>query len=136
MPAPTSAAHPAPPRSPPPAAHPADIDPAQVERIRQAAYLLPQVVAPADLQVDGAAATDELLDQRGFVLLQKAAAGAPAEPLDRCRADRHRALRHLDAVGSGRGVRAQMLARHARLDAARHPAQQWQWLAAPASASS
>ncbi|MEO8281446.1 MAG: helicase-related protein [Ideonella sp.] len=94
---------------------PPHIDLTQVERIRQAAYLLPQVIAPADLLVDGMAATDALLDERGFVLLQKAAAGArPSRWIAPQLIEE--AVQHLDAVGSGRGVRSQLLARHANLD--------------------
>ncbi|WP_418316518.1 helicase-related protein [Piscinibacter sakaiensis] len=94
---------------------PPQLEPEQIERVRQAAYLLPQVVAPADFTIDGAPATDEQLDQRGMVLLQKAAAGArPSRWIAPQLFDQ--ALRHLDAVGSGRGVRARLLERHAALD--------------------
>ncbi len=94
---------------------PDHVDPSQVERVRQAAYLLPQVITPVDLLIEGAPASESVLDQRGFVLLQKAAAGArPSRWIAPELIER--AVQHLDAVGSGRGVRAQLLARQTRLD--------------------
>ena len=57
---------------------PSHIGKAQFERVRQAAYRLPQVVKPADYPAEpgaSAQAHEELLDTRGFILLQKAVAG-------------------------------------------------------------
>ena len=102
----------------------------QVERIRQAAYLLPQVSSPADFDQPASAQGDEQLDRLGLILLQKAAAGArpsrwiaPDAMLD--------ALRHLDQVGTGPGVRLLMQQRGAALEAhgiTRH-AGRWERLA-------
>lgn len=88
---------------------PADITLAQVDRLRQSAYLLPQVVQPADHYPDDVPEADAAtrLDALGLILLQKAAAGnrpsrwiAPALIAE--------ALRHLDAVGTGQSVKALM----------------------------
>jgi ATP-dependent RNA helicase SUPV3L1/SUV3 len=94
---------------------PAHLSPEQVNRIRQAAYQLPQVVKPADFGDDSAHGAEDHLDQLGFILLQKAAAGArPSRWIapDTMEA----ALRHLDAVGSGPGARQTMAQRTAVLD--------------------
>ena len=94
---------------------PAHLPPAQVERIRQAAYTLPQVVQPSDLLPEGGAAGDEQLDALGYILLQKAAAGQrPSRWIAPALMDE--ALRHLDVVGSGRGVRAKLVERSAALE--------------------
>lgn len=93
---------------------PAHLSHPQIERIRQAAYTLPQVVQPADVMAD-AAAGEEHLDGLGYILLQKAAAGQrPARWISPALMDE--ALRHLDAVGTGRGVRAQLVERSAALE--------------------
>ncbi len=108
---------------------PPHLEPAQVERVRQSAFVIPQVIAPADLLIDNQPATDEILDQRGYLMLQKAAGGArPSRWI--APALLEEALRHLDATGSGRGVRAQLLARHAALDTLgiQRNADQWQRL--------
>ena len=58
---------------------PSHIDKQRFERIRQAAYTLPQVVKPADYVAEHSAGPEEHLDKLGLVLLQKAAAArAPA----------------------------------------------------------
>lgn len=97
---------------------PPDITLAQVDRLRQSAYLLPQVVQPADHYPDDVPEADAAarLDALGLILLQKAAAGnrpsrwiAPALIAE--------ALRHLDAVGTGQSVKALMHERAAALDA-------------------
>ncbi|CAN5746090.1 hypothetical protein BH11PSE8_BH11PSE8_21000 [soil metagenome] len=95
---------------------PAHLGPAQVNRIRQAAYSLPQVVKPADYIAEHTPGFDTYLDRQGLVLLQKAAAGArPSRWISPAAMDD--ALRHLDAVGTGPKVRALMLERGAALDA-------------------
>ena len=87
----------------------------QVMAIRQAAYNLPQVVKPADFMAEGAPGFEEHLDKLGFILLQKAAAGArPSRWIAPHEMDD--ALRHLDAVGTGREVRALITQRSAALD--------------------
>jgi ATP-dependent RNA helicase SUPV3L1/SUV3 len=95
---------------------PPHIAAAQLERIRQAAYQLPQVVKPADYLAEHSAGFEEHLDRLGMVLLQKAAAGArPSRWIAPALMDS--ALAHLDAVGSGPTVRTLMLERGAALEA-------------------
>jgi ATP-dependent RNA helicase SUPV3L1/SUV3 len=94
---------------------PAHIGKEQIARIRQAATTLPQVVRPADYGVDGADDAEQQLDRQGLVQLQKPLAGArPSRWIDPALIDS--ALTHLDAVGSGPGVRPQMLERSATLE--------------------
>jgi ATP-dependent RNA helicase SUPV3L1/SUV3 len=94
---------------------PADIAPAELARIQQAAYQLPQVVKPTDYLDEHAPHLEQHLDTLGFVLLQKGVPGArPSRWIDP--ALMHAALRHLDAVGNGPQVRALMLARTAELE--------------------
>ncbi|MDN3919190.1 helicase-related protein [Roseateles violae] len=93
---------------------PAELSPEQWQRIRQAAYQLPQVLSPADLD-DEASEGAALLERAGLVLIQKAVSGARPS---RWIAPRliAVALRHLDAVGSAPTVRALMQQRNAALD--------------------
>jgi ATP-dependent RNA helicase SUPV3L1/SUV3 len=94
---------------------PATLTIEQVERIRQAAYTLPQVVQPSDLVTETGAAGDERLDALGYILRQKAAAGQrPSRWI--APGLMNEALRHLDVVGSGRGVRAKLVERSAALE--------------------
>lgn len=51
---------------------PAHLTTEEVERVRQSAYFLPQVVQPADFGLGSDDAGDEQLDRLGLVLLQKA----------------------------------------------------------------
>ena len=89
---------------------------AQIERIRRAAYLLPQVVTPADYSDETDSPAGPQLDRLGLVLLQKSAAGArPSRWIAPEWMDS--ALAHLDAVGSGNGALPQMLERRAALEA-------------------
>ncbi|MET0382728.1 MAG: helicase-related protein [Burkholderiaceae bacterium] len=95
---------------------PPGISPADMARIQQAAYQLPQVVKPADFVAEPAPHAERHLDALGLILLQKAVAGtrpsrwiAPGRVAD--------ALRHLDAVGNAPPVRALMQARTAELEA-------------------
>jgi ATP-dependent RNA helicase SUPV3L1/SUV3 len=94
---------------------PSHLDAEQVMRIRQAAYHLPQVVKPADFIGEHAPGFEDHLDKLGFILLQKAAAGArPSRWIAPDAMDD--ALRHMDVVGTGRDVRALMTQRSATLD--------------------
>jgi len=95
---------------------PAHLTAQQVERIRQAAYTLPQVVKPADfLDNEHAPGFEEHLDRLGFILLQKAAAGArPSRWIAPALMDE--ALRHLDAIGTGPQARGRMVERSAVLE--------------------
>lgn len=94
---------------------PATVDSAALARLRQFAYLLPQVLTPADLARDGEAATTDELDRLGLVCLQKAAPGGRPS---RWIAPQHMAaaLEHLAHAGTGPDVRPLMLARLATLE--------------------
>jgi len=96
---------------------PHDISPEQLERVRQAAYNLPQVVKPADLLPEDTAPADAdaALDTRGLILLQKA---VPHQRPSRWIAPGliAAALRHLDEVGVGRETRGLMIERSAKLE--------------------
>jgi ATP-dependent RNA helicase SUPV3L1/SUV3 len=88
----------------------------QIERIRQAAYTLPQVIKPGDYWDEPGADAEAQLDAMGLVLLQRAVPGSrPSRWVSP--ALMAEALRHLDAVGSGRGVLATMNERSAALEA-------------------
>jgi ATP-dependent RNA helicase SUPV3L1/SUV3 len=89
---------------------------ADVARIQQAAYQLPQVVKPADFLDEHAPDFETHLDTLGYVLLQKA---VPGQRPSRWIAPGHMAaaLRQLEAVGTGPGVRGLVLARTAELEA-------------------
>ena len=89
---------------------PAHIGKDLIERIRRAAYSLPQVVKPADYIAEGGAGFEQHLDKLGLVLLQKPVAGArPSRWIAPELIDS--ALAHLEAVGSGPEVRPLMLER-------------------------
>jgi ATP-dependent RNA helicase SUPV3L1/SUV3 len=95
---------------------PTHITKAQFERIRQAAYRLPQVVKPGDFIAERSAGFEAHLDKLGLVLLQKPVAGArPSRWIEPALMDS--ALAHLDTVGNGPEVRALMLERTAALEA-------------------
>ena len=94
---------------------PPHLSPEQVMAIRQAAYNLPQVVKPADFIAETAPGFEDHLDKLGYILLQKAAAGArPSRWI--APSDMDTALRHMDVVGTGRDVRALMTQRSAALE--------------------
>jgi len=94
---------------------PPDISPADVARIQQAAYQLPQVVKPADYIDEHAPHLEQHLDTLGLILLQKAVAGS--RPSRWIAPDRMAdALRHLEVVGNGPQVRALMQARTVELE--------------------
>ena len=94
---------------------PRHIGKAQFARLRHASYALPHIVRPGDFGNDAASVDEAALDAHGLVLLHPASAGVRAsrwiEP-----ALMASALAHIDAVGSGSGVRALMLERAAALD--------------------
>ena len=94
---------------------PEAVSPADVARIQQAAYQLPQVVKPADYIDEHTPHFEQHLDTLGLILLQKAVAGSRPS---RWIAPEHipAALSHLDAVGNGPQVRALMQARTTQLD--------------------
>ena len=95
---------------------PAHITPEQLERVRQGAYNLPQVVKPADFIDKDSPGLERHLDERGLILLQKA---VPHQRPSRWIAAGliDAALRHLDEVGVGRETRGLMIERHATLEA-------------------
>ncbi len=94
---------------------PAHLGKDQVARIRQAAHLLPQVVRPADLDLDDDPRPDARLDEQGFVQLQKAVQGSrPSRWIHP--ASMEAALAHLAAVGTGPDARPLMLQRGATLE--------------------
>ncbi len=95
---------------------PAHITPEQMERVRQAAYNLPQVVKPADYLAEDAPNFETHLDELGLILLQKAVPHQrPSRWISPGLIDA--ALLHLDTVGVGRETRAPMLERSAALEA-------------------
>ncbi|MFO1339225.1 MAG: helicase-related protein [Burkholderiaceae bacterium] len=96
---------------------PAHLTQAGFNRIRQAAYALPQVVKPADYLPENSPGFEQHLDQLGLVLLQKAAAGQrPSRWIEPRWMDA--ALAHLDAVGTGPNARPLMIERATALEAA------------------
>jgi ATP-dependent RNA helicase SUPV3L1/SUV3 len=96
---------------------PADIAPEQWQRIRQAAYQLPQVLTPGDFD-KGEAGHEEALDKLGLILIQKAVKASSGARPSRWIAPRliASALAHLDVVGSAPMVRALMQQRTAQLE--------------------
>ena len=95
---------------------PPHIDKHRFERIRHAAYALPQVVKPADFVTEQSTTFEEQLDKLGLVLLQKAAGGArPSRWIAPELMDS--ALAHLDSVGTGPAARPLMQERTGVLDA-------------------
>ena len=117
---PTAATRPADPLKLPNPRHakrvPSHIGPDQFERIRQAAFSLPQVVKPADYIPENSKGFESHLDTLGLVQLAKAAAGGrPSRWIEPRLMDS--ALAHLDTVGTGPGARPLMLERSAALEA-------------------
>lgn len=105
---------------------PAHIGKADLNRIRQAAWALPQVVKPADYVAENSPGFEEHLDKLGFVLLQKAAAGQrPSRWIDPALMDA--ALAHLEAMGSGPDARAMVIERATALEAAAVSRRAGQW---------
>lgn len=95
---------------------PAHLGKEAFNRIRQAAYTLPQVVKPGDYLDERSSDLEDHLDKLGLVLLQKPVAGArPSRWIEPGLMDS--ALAHLDAVGTGPSVRPLMLERGAALEA-------------------
>ncbi len=94
---------------------PLHISPEQMERVRQAAYTLPQVVQPADFVPEGSPGQEDHLDRLGHILLQKPVPGQrPSRWIAPGLIDE--ALAHLDAVGKQRG-RAVLVERRTALEA-------------------
>jgi ATP-dependent RNA helicase SUPV3L1/SUV3 len=93
---------------------PPHVAPEQMERLRQAGYFLPQVVKPADYVADHHPALEAHLDERGFILLQKAAGTRPSRWIEPALVDA--ALAHLDAVGTGPEARQHLLERLSALE--------------------
>ena len=95
---------------------PPEIRKEQFNRIRQAAYTLPQVVKPGDYLDERSSGFEDHLDKLGLVLLQKPVAGArPSRWIEP--ALMASALAHIDALGTGPNVRPTMLERGAALEA-------------------
>ena len=95
---------------------PAHITPELLERVRQGAYNLPQVVKPADFIPEDSPDLEQHLDGLGLILLQKAVPHQrPSRWISPTLIDS--ALRHLDEVGVGRETRAVMIERTATLEA-------------------
>ena len=89
---------------------PSHIVKTQLARVRQAAYVLPQVVKPADYVAENSPGLEDHLDKLGFILLQKPVSGArPSRWIDPALLDS--AIAHLEAVGSGPETRALMIER-------------------------
>ncbi len=88
----------------------------QLARIRQAAYVLPQVVKPADYIAEGSPGFEQHLDKLGLVLLQKSVPGSrPSRWIAPDLMDS--ALAHLDAVGAGPDARPLLQQRTTALEA-------------------
>jgi len=94
---------------------PAHIGREQVERIRQAAHCLPQVVKPGDYLAEHSPGFEAHLDKLGLVQLSKAMGARPSRWIEPGLIDA--ALQHLDTVGSGADARPLMLERTAALEA-------------------
>jgi ATP-dependent RNA helicase SUPV3L1/SUV3 len=95
---------------------PPDVTPAQLFRVQQAAYQLPQVVTPLDYPREHGPAPEKFLDELGLILLQKGVGHSrPSRWIapDRVAA----ALAHLEALGTGGKLRGLMLARTEALEA-------------------
>ncbi|HEX5686876.1 MAG TPA: helicase-related protein [Ideonella sp.] len=105
---------------------PPHIGKAEFNRIRQAAYALPQVVKPADYLAENSPDFEQHLDKLGLILLQKAAAGQrPSRWIEPALLDA--ALAHLDAVGTGPQARPLMIERATALEAAAVTRRAGQW---------
>ena len=84
---------------------PPHLSPEQWSRLRQAAYALPQVLRPVDLDLEEDGSQDSRLDAMGLVQLQKALSGArPSRWIAPSAMDA--ALAHLDAVAARVSERA------------------------------
>jgi len=89
---------------------------AEVLRLREAAWALPQVLTPGDWSDAATAEAERALDQAGFVQLQRGA--GTARPSRWIAPDLlPQAVQHLDAVGGGPPARALKLQRQAELEA-------------------
>lgn len=94
---------------------PSHLSPVDIDRIRQNAYTLPQVVQPADFVDEHTAEFEDELDAMGYIQLQRAVQGSrPSRWIHPSLCDE--ALRHLDVVGTGRQVLAQLQERRTALE--------------------
>ncbi|NDY91271.1 helicase-related protein [Ideonella livida] len=95
---------------------PPEVAPEQLERVRQGAYNLPQVVKPADYLPEDTADFETRLEREGLILLQKA---VPHQRPSRWISPQLvvSALQHLEEVGVGRETRGLMVERYATLEA-------------------
>ncbi|MFO0443196.1 MAG: helicase-related protein, partial [Betaproteobacteria bacterium] len=93
---------------------PAAIDATQLQRLRDNAWALPQVLAPADWSDAATAEAERALDEAGFVQLQKGMGSRPS----RGNAPAHlaAALAHLEALGAAPPARTLMLQRRQTLE--------------------
>ena len=93
---------------------PAAIDATQLQRLRDNAWALPQVLAPADWSDAATAEAERSLDEAGFIQLQKGAGSRPSRWI----APQHlaAALAHLDALGAAPPARTLMLQRRQTLE--------------------
>ena len=98
-----------------PSPAPIEIPRSQLERLRRAAYLLPQVITPAEFHDGTPAEGEAALHAAGYVQLQKAASGGrPSRWIAPGEVDA--ALAHLEATGgAAQGALPQMLERRAAL---------------------
>ncbi len=94
---------------------PAEPSRALLDRLRRAAYLLPQALTPAEFHDGPPAEGEAALQRAGYLQLQKAAAGArPSRWI--APGDVDAALAHLESTGgAGQGALPQMLERRAAL---------------------
>jgi len=95
---------------------PPAVDVTQVQRLRQSAFVLPQVVQPGDCLPAGTPDAEQQLDDAGYIKLQRA---VPHTRPSRWIHPRliPVALAHLDVVGQGREVRGLMVERAAAIEA-------------------
>jgi len=94
---------------------PADPTRAQLDRLRRAAYLLPQAITPAEFHDGPPAEGEAALQRAGWLMLSKAAAGGrPSRWI--APGDVAAAIAHLEATGgAAQGALPQMLERRAAL---------------------
>jgi ATP-dependent RNA helicase SUPV3L1/SUV3 len=94
---------------------PPHITPEQLERVRKAAFNLPQVLKPDDFATSHLEPSDEHLHHLGLILLQKGVAGSrPSRWIAPQALDA--ALAHLDAFDNGSKLRAALNDRTAQLE--------------------
>jgi ATP-dependent RNA helicase SUPV3L1/SUV3 len=94
---------------------PADVSPEQLERVRKAAFNLPQVLKPADFATEDIVPSDEHLHHLGLILLQKGVQGSRPSRWIAPQA-LHAALEHLAAFDNGSKLRGALNDRTAQLE--------------------